>query len=274
MDHLIVTLSPDHPGFNDAVYRERRNAIATIAREHQTGDPVPNAPYTPEEHDVWRLINDMLMPLHEQHVAPDLHAMTRALELPTTQIPQLAEVNDRLARAGFAMEPVAGLVDASVFLQHLGNSVFLSTQYIRHASRPLYTPEPDVVHELIGHAASLLHPGVRKTSRLFGACAADATPEEIVRLTRVYWYTLEFGLVEHDGALKAVGAGLLSSIGELERSVLSDEVERVAFDPDVTADRPYDPTTFQAVYDVAPDLDTLLSTLDAWLAAGGWRIEA
>ncbi|MCB9692071.1 MAG: hypothetical protein H6736_09675 [Alphaproteobacteria bacterium] len=203
-----------------------------------------------------------------------MHALAGTLELPTDRIPQLAEVNARLGEAGFRMEPVAGLVDAAIFLRHLGRGVFLSTQYIRHASRPFYTPEPDVVHELVGHAASLLHPGIRATSRRFGECAERATPWEIERLTRVYWYTLEFGLVEEDGVLKALGAGLLSSVGELQRSVGDPDVERVPFDPERTVRRPYDPTSFQAIYDVGPGLEGTLATLDDWLDAGGWREDA
>lgn len=272
MDHHIVQLDPDHPGFRDPVYRARRDTICGIARSFVSGSPVPDAPYSDEEHAVWRQINAALAPLHEAHVASDLHTLMQRLELPTTSIPQMVDVNVRLGNAGFRMEPVAGLVDARIFLEHLGRGVFLSTQYIRHASRPFYTPEPDVVHELVGHAASLLHPGIRATSKRFGACAAIATDAEVERLTRVYWYTLEFGLVEENGELKALGAGLLSSIGELKRAVGDPEVTRRPFDPDVTVLRPYDPTTFQAVYDVGDGLDATLARIDAWLDAGNWRL--
>lgn len=274
MDHHLVTLDPDHPGFRDPVYRARRDTIARIALDHRSGDPVPVAPYSEEEHAVWRTISATLAPLHEELVARELLALTRQLELPTDRIPQLHEVNERLARAGFRMEPVAGLVEAKTFLTHLGRNVFLSTQYIRHASRPFYTPEPDVVHELVGHAASLLHPGIRQTSRAFGACAEHATPAEVERLTRVYWYTLEFGLVEEQGEVRAIGAGLLSSVGELQRSVRDPDVTRVPLDLDATADRPYDPTSFQQIYDVGPGLDATLAMLDDWLAAGRWRARA
>jgi len=272
MDHHIVPLDPDHPGFRDPVYRSRRDAIARIARDHRQGDPVPDAPYAEEEHGVWRQIRATLDPLHERLVSADLLALTRTLDLPVDRIPQLASVNAKLNPHGFSMEPVAGLVDARIFLRHLGQSTFLSTQYIRHASKPFYTPEPDVVHELVGHAASLMHPALRATSRRFGRCAAVASDAEIERLTRVYWYTLEFGLVEEEGALKAIGAGLLSSVGELQRSVEDASVPRQPLDLDVVVERPYDPTTFQPTYDVGPGLVGTLSLLDAWLDAGRWRL--
>jgi phenylalanine-4-hydroxylase len=272
MDHHLVTLDPDHPGFRDPIYRQRRDTIATIARDHTSGEPVPHAPYTEAEHGVWGMIRGQLDPLHDELVACDLLQAARALELPTDRIPQLDDVNLRLAGVDFRMEPVAGLVDARVFLEHLGRGVFLSTQYIRHASKPFYTPEPDVVHELIGHAASLLHPAVRATSRRFGQCAAIATDAEIERLTRVYWYTLEFGLAEEDGVPKAIGAGLLSSIGELERSVRQPDIVRRPLDLERVVATPYDPTTFQPHYEVGPGLVGTLSAIDAWLAAERWRL--
>ena len=222
MRHHLVQLDPDHPGFRDPVYRERRDAIARIAHGHTTGDPVPHAPYSDEEHGVWSQISGRLAPLHATLVASELHRLATTLELPTDRMPQLEEVNARLAHVGWRMEPVAGLVEARAFLTSLADGVFCSTQYIRHASKPFYTPEPDIVHELVGHAASLLHPGIRATSARFGRCAREANDTEIERLTRIYWYTLEFGLVEEHGQLRALGAGLLSSIGELERSVLAD----------------------------------------------------
>ena len=274
MDHHLVKLDPDHPGFRDPVYRERRDHIAQIALTHRSGDPVPRAPYSEEEHGVWAAIRARLDPMHDQLVCRELLAAARTLSLPTDRIPQLADVNQRLAAVDFRMEPVAGLVDARIFLEHLGRGVFLSTQYIRHASKPFYTPEPDVVHELIGHAASLLHPGIRATSRRFGRCAELASDEEIERLTRVYWYTLEFGAVEEEGELKAIGAGLLSSVGELNRSVRQPGIPRRVLDLHATVQTPYDPTTFQPHYDVGRGLQGTLDAIDAWLDAGAWRLPA
>ncbi len=272
MDHHLVRLDPDHPGFRDPVYRQRRDHIARIALDHVTGSPVPAAPYTDEEHGVWATIRERLDPLHDALVSRELLEAARTLDLPTDEIPQLARVNERLAGVGFRMEPVAGLVDARIFLQHLGRGVFLSTQYIRHASRPFYTPEPDVVHELIGHAASLLHPGVRATSQRFGRCAEVATDEEIERLTRVYWYTLEFGVIEEEGEIKALGAGLLSSVGEVQRSVVEEGIARRPLDLEQVVATPYDPTSFQPHYDVGPGLQGTLDAIDAWLDRGAWRL--
>ncbi|MED5372415.1 MAG: phenylalanine 4-monooxygenase [Myxococcota bacterium] len=268
MDLHLVALDPDHPGFRDLTYRQRRDAIARIALGHRAGQPVPEAPYTEQEHGVWREVLGALAPVHARGVHRELLEVDARLGLDRLQIPQLEAVNARLGPAGFRMEPVAGLVTPQSFLEHLGRGIFLSTQYIRHHSRPFYTPEPDVVHELVGHAASLLHPGIARVSRRFGKVAATAGDELVAALTRIYWYTLEFGLVHDAGEVKAWGAGLLSSVGELEHA-LSPAVERVPWDLARVAVMDYDPTAFQPAYVVAPELGAALADLEAWLEARG-----
>ncbi len=161
--------------------------------------------------------------------------------------------------------PVAGLVSSRVFLCSLRDNVFLSTQYIRHASRPLYTPEPDVIHEVVGHAATFCDPILATLNRLFGETAARVDEITLTALERVYWYTLEFGLLRQDGDLRAYGAGLVSSFGELERFESAAIIR--PFDPDEAAARPYDPTDYQSILYVVPDLETLHDVLSRWLAA-------
>lgn len=266
----IVDLSPDHPGFKDAAYRARRDAIAEIACNHRTKDPVPQAPYTDAEHAVWRRIARRLTPLHRRHACRAVIEMADAFRLDQDRIPQLVDVNDRLGPlTGFRMEPVAGLVGARDFLCALGRGTFLSTQYIRHHSRPWYTPEPDVVHELIGHAATLAHPELASLNRAFGQPAPSASPAEIERLIRVYWFTLEFGVVRESRDLKAVGAGLLSSVGEI--SSFAQDAELLPWDVAKVADTSYDPTDLQPRLFVAPSLARMLDDVGSWLASGGWR---
>ncbi|MFL5399885.1 MAG: hypothetical protein ACJ79P_18485, partial [Myxococcales bacterium] len=164
---------------------------------------------------------------------------------------------------GFMMKPVAGLVSDRTFLGHLGRGVFLATQYIRHASRPLYTPEPDVVHELVGHAATFCHSRFARLNRLFGRAAAEADSAELARISRLYWYTLEFGVCREGGGLKVCGAGLLSSFGELGR--FETQAELRAFDPDAIASTPYDPTDYQKLLFVADSFDELCGRTAAYL---------
>jgi phenylalanine-4-hydroxylase len=260
----LVPLDPDHPGFKDPVYRARRNAIAKLALQYRDADPLPHVAYTDEEHGVWRTVWDHLAPLHERAACREWKASSAALALDRKRVPQLAEVNEALKRgAGFRMLPVAGLVSGRMFLGMMGKGVFLATQYMRHHSVPLYTPEPDVVHELVGHAASLFHPGVVKLSRRFGEAAWRVDDAALKRLELVYWYTLEFGLVEEDGALKAYGAGLLSSFGELGSFEANAEIRPL--DCDEASSIPYDPTQYQKVLYASPSFERMVEDVSAWL---------
>jgi phenylalanine-4-hydroxylase len=264
----LVQLDPDHPGFRDPVYRARRNEIARVALAHREGDPMPRIAYADDEHAVWRTVWKHLEPLHRARACRSYREHVPRLPLDHARIPQLAEVNAALARiTTFQMTPVAGLVASRQFLAQLGRSRFLSTQYIRHASRPLYTPEPDVVHELVGHAASFCSPELAELNRLFGRAAAAADDGLLTALERLYWFTVEFGVVREDGELNAYGAGLLSSFGELERFRQAADLQ--PFDPDVVAATPYDPTDYQKVLYVVDDLGELRRTLEAWLASRG-----
>lgn len=264
----LVQLDPDHPGFRDETYRARRNEIARIAMAYILGEAVPRIDYTEPEHAVWRTVWTKLQPVHERYACAAYKEGCALLALDHVRIPQLADVNAVLApRTGFRMVPVAGLVASRAFLSNLGRATFLSTQYIRHESRPLYTPEPDIVHELIGHASTFCNPDFARLNRLFGAAAARADDATLVALERLYWYTLEFGLVEEGGGPKAFGAGLLSSFGELGRFEAQSSVK--PFDPDDAAARPYDPTDYQAVLYVVPSLPALAEQLTDWFAAHG-----
>ncbi len=260
----IVQLDPDHPGFRDPAYRERRNAIAQIAQDFEPGTRVPEAPYVAEEHGVWRIIREELAPAHERHACAEYLRVADELDLPWDRIPQLGEVSTRLQSAtGFRLEPVGGLVHPKVFLSHLGDGVFLSTQYIRHHSTPLYTPEPDVVHELLGHACTLASPAFCELNRLVGRAAARATTHDgLERLGRVYWFSIEFGVLREQGAVKAFGAGLLSSAGELEAM---HDAELRPFDTALMERQDYDVTQYQPVLFCADSQQQMVDELTTYL---------
>src|SRR5258706_6997105 len=211
----LVDLDADHPGFHDPVYRRRRNEIARAAIEYRDGDPVPEIAYSDDEQQVWQEVWRHLEPLHARYACRQYVEAAARVALPRRRIPQLREVNAVIAPIhGFRMLPVAGLVTAGAFLTQLERGVFLSTPYMPHHSVPLYTPEPDVVHELIGHAATFAHPDFVRLNRAFGRATLAATADDVERIGRLYWYTLEFGVVREEGRLKVFGAGLLSSFGE------------------------------------------------------------
>ena len=262
--NAIVQLDPDHPGFRDQAYRTRRNIIAQIAMDYTPGDDVPDAPYTEEEHGVWRTIWESVETAHQRHACAEYLHYRNLLDLPRERIPQLNEVTRRVQQlSGFRLEPVGGLVLPKVFLSTLGDGVFLSTQYIRHYSTPLYTPEPDVVHELIGHAAMLASPKFAHLNRLIGVAAKRAqTEDELERLGRVYWFTIEFGVLREGGQVKAYGAGLLSSAGELEAM---HKAELRPFDFDLMEKQAYDVTQFQPILFCAESFEAMYTGLRAYL---------
>jgi phenylalanine-4-hydroxylase len=264
----IVRLDPDHPGFRDTEYRARRNRIARIAMEYEPGTPAPEAPYTPGEHELWRVVRDALEPAHRRHACAEYLECVERLGLPRERIPQLGEVSAKVqAISGFRLEPVAGLVEPRVFLESLASGVFLCTQYIRHHSAPLYTPEPDVVHEVLGHAVTLASGRLAELNRLVGEAVRRTTsPTDLERLSRVYWFTVEFGVVREAGDVKAYGTGLLSSAGELEA------MRHAALHPldlEAASRQEYDPTKYQPVLFCADSFEDMYERLRDFLI--GWR---
>lgn len=260
----IIQLEPDHPGFGDAEYRARRNSIARIALGYEPGTSIPDAPYTAREHELWRTICETIEPAHRQHACAEYLDCIARLDLPTDRIPQLSEVSSRVqVLSGFRLEPVAGLVQPRVFLESLADGVFLCTQYIRHHSTPLYTPEPDVVHELLGHAVTLASRRFAELNRLVGAVVKRThSLEELERLARVYWFTIEFGVVRENNGIRAYGTGLLSSAGELEKM---HSAELRPLDLEAAAHQEYDPTRFQPVLYCADSFEEMYQKLTNYL---------
>ena len=213
-----VQLEADHPGFLDPEYRTRRNDIAQRSASFRTGDAIPLISYTDQENEIWRIVSDELAPKHDKYACEAFLGAKDRLGLPIDRIPQLTEVTDRLTpQTGFSYEPVAGLAPLREFYGSFARRSFYSTQYIRHPSVPQYTPEPDIVHEVIGHANQLADPRFAAICVEVGhAVERTESQEALGFLSRVFWFTLEFGVVWERGELRAYGAGLLSSIGELD----------------------------------------------------------
>ncbi|MCC3767016.1 phenylalanine 4-monooxygenase [Streptomyces sp. UNOC14_S4] len=255
----------EHPGRRDARYRERRNALARPARGHRVGDPVPYAAYTESEHATWRTVRAALADAHSRYAcAAVLEAATDA-PIPADRIPQLADVGAALRPlTGFDFTLTGGLVEDGRFFRSLDLGYFHAVQYVRHPAVPLYTPEPDVIHDVVGHGIHLSSPRFAELYRLFGQAAVRVrTPEALTLLNRVYWFTLEAGVVAEGGGVKAYGAALLSSSGELARL---DECDVRELDPGVMARTRYLVSGYQRVLFRARSLDHLTETLTGFLA--------
>jgi phenylalanine-4-hydroxylase len=217
-DDVTVHLADDHPGFHDREYRDRRNAIAAAAMDWHPGEPLPRIPYTEDEQHVWRVVAAELTAKHQRLAPLEVVEAGERLGLPADHIPQLDEVNELLAsHTGFRYQPAAGLVPLKEFYGSLADRLFWSTQYIRHSSMPLYTPEPDVIHEVIGHATTLASPRLAALYEAAGGAALRCESSEALEfVSKVFWFSLEFGVYREQGQAKAYGAGLLSSYGEIE----------------------------------------------------------
>jgi phenylalanine-4-hydroxylase len=214
---ITVHLHDGHPGANDPDYRRRRNDIAAAVLAWRPGEPSPKIDYDDDEQQVWRIVCRELAPLHERFAVSAYREALERVALPHDRIPNLDDVSARLATAGgWSYVPAAGLVELRTFYAALGERSFHSTQYVRHPALPLYTPEPDIIHEVIGHGHLLASPTFGELHRRAGAASVRLRAEESLRfLSRVFWFSLEFGVVIEDGALRAYGAGILSSYGEL-----------------------------------------------------------
>ena len=248
----IEELHLDHPGASDEDYRKRRDHIASLSKKFRETGVITDVDYTEKEQGIWRHVAERLEELHEKHASPFYLKAKKDLGISNDRIPQLSEMNRRLKElTNFRLAPIEGLVDTRAFLSWLSWRTMLSTQYIRHHSRPDYTPEPDIVHEAIGHIPMFTNPNFADYSQFVGHGARIADDKQLEKLGRLYWFTVEFGLVEHEGDVKAYGAGLLSSFGELEHA-FSDEVERRPFDLEEVIDQEYTYSDMQPVLYVIP----------------------
>jgi phenylalanine-4-hydroxylase len=244
---VTVHLAHDHPGANDPAYRARRNEIAAVALAWREGDPAPRIAYTDEEHGVWRTVCRELAAKHERYAVREYLEAKQRVGMPTDGVPGLDEIS------------AAGLVPLDVFYGSLAERLFYSTQYVRHPAVPLYTPEPDIIHEVIGHGHLLATPTFGELHRLAGVAARRLADEENLRfLSRGFWFSLEFGTVFEDGELRAYGAGILSSFGEIEefRAMEHRPLDLVAMG---TAD--YDITAYQPVLYRAESVDEVVEVV-------------
>ncbi|ETV90942.1 hypothetical protein H310_14356 [Aphanomyces invadans] len=218
---MEVELDADDPGLNDPAYVARRAILRTNVLNYRQGMPLPYVEYNELETQTWGTIYRTIRPKWLQYACEEYHAVLKLLEreigYSDAAIPQFRDISAFLeATTGFSLHPVTGYLSPRDFLNGLAFRVFFCTQYIRHHSVPFYTQEPDICHEIMGHVPMFADADFADFSHEIGLASLGATDDEIVRLAAVYFISVEFGMYRRNGELKAFGAGLLSSISELE----------------------------------------------------------
>lgn len=259
-------LEPGHPGLGDAGYVARRKFLFDLTRKHRLeklGPPV--IAYTDEETRVWRAVTPALAELHEKHACSLYNRAKRTLEITTEEIPQLRWISERLEReTNMHLVPAEGALPYRTFYEPIANRGFPVTQFLRHGSHPEFTPEPDMIHDCLGHVPPLMDRDYAELLTLIGQ-AALATPrgDHVLMLKRFSWFSIEFGLIEEHGETKVFGAGILSSTGEIPHSLFSPSATRRPFVTDTVIATDYDPSQMQVDFFIAPSLGFLRQELEA-----------
>ena len=250
-------LTSDHPGFNDANYRKRREEIVNISNSYNMEDHlnIPEVNYTEEETKLWTYMWDQLLPLQEKHACKEFNDSIKAFieeaGFNRNKIPQLKTISEFLKkRTNTIYRPVGGLLTQREFLNGLAFRVFHSTQYIRHHSAPGYTPEPDIIHEILGHAPLFANKDFADFSQELGIASLAASDEDIAKLGTIYWFTVEFGVCMQNNERKIYGAGILSSPNEIKWAA-SNEPRFHPLDLPKVAVQPYTITEIQRDYFLA-----------------------
>lgn len=254
----------DHPGFADPDYLRRRDAIVAAAEGHEVGAPSPRVEYDEREHATWRAVYTALVAARRATVCRAAREAGEKAPIPTDHVPQHAEVGDRLRElSGFSFTLAGGIVPNKRFLGSMAEGYFHAVQYVRHPRVPLYTPEPDVIHDVLGHGTHLASPWFADLYRTVGAAAARVDSEDALDLiSRVYWYSLEYGVAFEEGEPKAYGAALLSSYGELRHFRRADIR---AWDVHDIVARPYQIAGYQPVLFAFDSLEHAAEGLHAFL---------
>jgi len=244
--------------------------------------------YSQENHEVWRRLFARIQ-RHWERYANDyfLHGV-EALDLPPERIPQLSEINRKLQPlTGFQAKPVSGYVPGFVFFDCLRRREFPTTITIRPGNRMDYLPEPDIFHDVAGHVPMHTERAFADTLVRFGDCAHTAVEltvevrdehERTRRLTniikamsRFFWFTVEFGLMRGRGGLRAYGSGLMSSYGELEHAIESQEVQRYPIQMEWVINQGAEIDHYQPLLFIVESFDhlfELVDQLERWMREG------
>jgi phenylalanine-4-hydroxylase len=263
VDHL--ELEPGHPGLGDDGYIRRRHELFALCRGARLSrQPPPLIDYNDEEERVWHQVTPKLDELHVRYASGLYLQAKRELKISEDRIPQLRHLSERLLKvSGMHLVPAEGPIPYRTFYSYIAERGFPVTQFIRHGSKPEFTPEPDMIHDCLGHVPSLLNPDYASLLTLIGRAAVTVpTGDKVLALKRLSWFSIEFGLIEQDGETKVFGAGILSSIGEIPNALFSPDVERRPFRTAEVIETDYDSSRMQDLLFIIPSLGFLKNEVE------------
>jgi phenylalanine-4-hydroxylase len=216
--------------------------------------------YTANEHLVWKTLYERQARMLEGRACDEFLAGMRALSIAPHEIPDFRRLSEMLMKhSGWQVVAVPGLVPDEVFFEHLANRRFPAGQFIRSAEKLDYVPEPDVFHDVFGHVPLLMNPIIADYIQAYGVGCLRAKERGVLDLlARLYWYTVEFGLVEQRDGLRLYGAGIVSSYAESLFALDAASPNRVRFRLPRVMQTDYRIDDFQETYFVIRNFDELL----------------
>ena len=221
--------------------------------------------YSSDDHGVWQELITRQQTIIVDRACPEFHHGLNLLNLPQDRIPQCFEVSDVLtAITGWRLEPVPALISFNRFFELLASKRFPAATFIRTVEELDYLKEPDIFHEIFGHCPLLTNPAYGQFIEHFGKLGLKATPAERVLLARLFWFTIEFGLIKTPEGLRAYGGGILSSINETVYSLESPIPRYLPFNVADALRTSYQIDVIQPTYFVIESFDALyeLSRVD------------
>lgn len=216
--------------------------------------------WSAEENQIWSELYERQAGLIQGRACQQYHDGLDYIGLSAKEIPQLPDLNKRLQQStGWRTAEVPALINFSEFFRLLANKEFPVATFIRTREEFDYLQEPDIFHEVYGHCPLLTNPAFAHFTHTYGKLGLKASKEDRVYLARLYWFTVEFGLVNTSEGLRIFGGGILSSPGETVYSLESDKPVRAPLDPIDALRTPYRIDIMQPLYYILPDFDDLFT---------------
>lgn len=214
--------------------------------------------WTEEENNVWRDLIKRQLECIKGKACDEYIAGLKLLNLPTDRVPQFEEINEVLReKTGWEIYPVPALIAFEEFFALLADKKFPAATFIRSREEFDYLQEPDIFHEIFGHCAMLTNPDFAEFTHTYGKLGHATDKKDRVWLARLYWFTVEFGLMQTKEGLRIYGGGILSSPGETEYAISSNIPERKVLDPVDVLRTPYRIDIMQPIYFMINDISYL-----------------